>query len=55
MKRKGEKDKKKHEKEAERKKDGRWRESRKRGSQFCILNLADVVLWDLPPHLRICK
>lgn len=26
-----------------------------RGSQLCILNLADVVLRDLPPHLRICK
>lgn len=28
---------------------------RKRGSQFGILNLANVVLGDLPPHLRICK
>lgn len=25
------------------------------GSQLRILNLADVVLGDLPPHLRICK
>lgn len=29
--------------------------ARKRGSQFGILNLANVVLGDLPPHLRICK
>lgn len=31
----------------------RW--GRKRGSQFGILNLANVVLGDVPPHLRICK
>lgn len=26
-----------------------------RGSQLRILNLVDIVLGDLPPHLRICK
>lgn len=25
------------------------------GSQLCILTLVDIVLWDPPPHLRICK
>lgn len=39
---------------------GRQREgvgggAKKRGSQFGILNLANAVLGDLPPHLRICK
>ena len=32
-----------------------WGGGDERGSQFRILNLADIVLGDLPPHLRICK